>query len=178
MVRTLIFAALIAAPVGAQLPDGFATGPRIDDFGPHAPIEQATPVAADESIRHSFDVADAADPGELSRGFESVARFLNMLAAAGHDPSMLDVAVVVHGGATLDLLSATAYAERKDGADNASLALITALQAEGVRIILCGQSAAANGVAADQLLPGIEMALSAMTAHARLQQDGYSVNPF
>jgi len=28
------------------------------------------------------------------------------------------------------------------------------------------------------LLPGVEMALSAMTAHAILQQEGYTLNPF
>ena len=28
------------------------------------------------------------------------------------------------------------------------------------------------------LLPGVEMSLSAMTAHALLQQDGYTLNPF
>jgi len=27
-------------------------------------------------------------------------------------------------------------------------------------------------------LPGVTMALSAMTAHALLQQDGYTLNPF
>jgi len=28
------------------------------------------------------------------------------------------------------------------------------------------------------LAPGVEMTLSAMTAHALLQQDGYTMNPF
>ena len=43
---------------------------------------------------------------------------------------------------------------------------------------VCGQSAAYYGVATDDLLPGVEMALSAMTAHALLQQQDYSINPF
>tara|TARA_Y100000588_G_scaffold170524_1_gene184375 strand:+ start:507 stop:614 length:108 start_codon:yes stop_codon:yes gene_type:complete len=29
-----------------------------------------------------------------------------------------------------------------------------------------------------QLIPGVQMALSAMTAHAQLQQQGYTLNPF
>jgi hypothetical protein len=33
-------------------------------------------------------------------------------------------------------------------------------------------------VAAEQLIPGVKMALSAMTAHAQLQQQGYTLNPF
>jgi intracellular sulfur oxidation DsrE/DsrF family protein len=47
-----------------------------------------------------------------------------------------------------------------------------------VRFILCGQSAAANGVKKADLIEGVELHLSAMTAHALLQQDGYTVNPF
>ena len=49
---------------------------------------------------------------------------------------------------------------------------------QGVRVIVCGQSAAYYDVENDALLPGVEMALSAMTAHAVLQQQGYALNPF
>ena len=47
-----------------------------------------------------------------------------------------------------------------------------------MRFILCGQSAAAYGITPENLIPGVEMALSAMTAFALLQQNGYTVNPF
>jgi intracellular sulfur oxidation DsrE/DsrF family protein len=47
-----------------------------------------------------------------------------------------------------------------------------------VRIFVCGQSAAYYDVTTNDLLPGVEMALSAMTVHALLQQQGYSLNPF
>ena len=43
---------------------------------------------------------------------------------------------------------------------------------------MCGQSAAGQGVKKTDLLPGVELALSAMTAHALLQQQGYTLNPF
>ena len=46
-----------------------------------------------------------------------------------------------------------------------------------MRIIICGQSAAAYGVKKSDFHTGVELALSAMTAHALLQQDGYTV-PF
>ena len=45
-------------------------------------------------------------------------------------------------------------------------------------IQLCGQTAVARDISADDLLPGVTMALSAMTAHAQLQQAGYTLNPF
>ena len=69
-------------------------------------------------------------------------------------------------------------AARSDGAENGSAALIAALVDSGVEIFLCGQSAAAHGVDRDDLLPGVRMALSAMTQHALLQQRGYTLNPF
>jgi intracellular sulfur oxidation DsrE/DsrF family protein len=47
-----------------------------------------------------------------------------------------------------------------------------------VQLLVCGQSAAYCDVKSDDLLPGVEMALSAMTAHALLQQQGYTLNPF
>ena len=64
------------------------------------------------------------------------------------------------------------------GENSAGAGLIAALTDHGVRIIVCGQSAAYYDVATDDLLPGVEMALSAMTAHALLQQQGYTLNPF
>ena len=50
--------------------------------------------------------------------------------------------------------------------------------ANNVRVILCGQSAVAYNVEASQVVAGVEVELSAMTAHALLQQNGYTVNPF
>ena len=62
--------------------------------------------------------------------------------------------------------------------ENGSAAMVRAMLDHGVRFIVCGQSAAGIGVANEDLVPGVEMALSAMTAHALLQQRGYTVNPF
>ena len=39
-------------------------------------------------------------------------------------------------------------------------------------------SAAAQDVTNADLQPGVKMALSAITAHAELQRQGYSLNPF
>ncbi|MEE2877945.1 MAG: DsrE family protein, partial [Pseudomonadota bacterium] len=43
---------------------------------------------------------------------------------------------------------------------------------------LCGQTAAAREIEKDDLIPGVQIALSAMTAHAVLANQGYSLNPF
>ena len=67
---------------------------------------------------------------------------------------------------------------KNNEADNANVALIMALQKQGVDFYVCGQSAAYYGVKTEDLIPGVKMALSAMTAHALLQQKGYTLNPF
>lgn len=166
----------LAAPAAAQEPDfsAFQTGPVFEDFGPHAPVEGARPLTPDTELRIAFDVADRAQEGATgqmgrNRGFESAARFINMHVAAGVPAENIEIAVVVHGKAVFDLTT-------REG--NASAAMVEAMLAKGVRFIVCGQSAAAYGVIKADLIEGVEIHLSAMTAHALLQQSGYTVNPF
>jgi len=85
---------------------------------------------------------------------------------------------VVHGSAVYDVLTDEARAARDFGEVNPSGDMVRAMLDEGVRFIVCGQSAAGQGVSQADLMEGTEMALSAMTAHALLQQRGYTVNPF
>lgn len=175
----VILAALaMATPANAQDLSGFATGPVFDDFGPHAPIEGIADVPADTEFAIAFDVAQPAAEGARNRGLESAARFINMHVAAGVDPENIRIAVVVHGKAALDLLSDEGWAAHGKEGTNPSAPMIRAMLDHGVRFILCGQSGAAHGVEAEQLVPGVETALSAMTAHALLQQRGHTVNPF
>lgn len=169
MIATALAAAL-ATPAAAQQAsmDAFSTGPVFEDFGPHAPVEGAE-VSPLDRFDIAFDVATPAAEGARNRGFESAARFINMHVASGVREDWINLAVVVHGRAVTDLLAS------KDGPNEA---MVRAMLARGVRFIVCGQSAAAYGVTQDDLIEGVEMELSAMTAHALLQQSGYTVNPF
>ncbi|MEZ5680627.1 MAG: DsrE family protein [Erythrobacter sp.] len=165
----MIAVALVASPLAAQDMSVFKPGPVFDGFGPHAPVPGIGEVPADTEFSVAFDVAKPAEEGERNRGFESAARFINMHVAHGVPEENIRIAVVVHGKAVNDLLAR---------GDNASADMVQIMLEHGVRFIVCGQSAAAYGVTQDQLIPGVEMALSAMTAHALLQQRGYTVNPF
>ena len=168
----------LASGAGAQEADAsrFSTGPVFTEFGQVADVETTFEVPQGVALRHSFDVASRSEEG-LNRGFVSVARFVNMHARAG--VGGVQTALVVHGQAANDLLAPDAYAARFDGADNPNAALVRALLDHGTRVILCGQTAAGLGLdETSDLIPGLEVALSAMTAHAVLQQQGYSVNPF
>lgn len=156
----------------------FHAGTVIENYGQVASVETTMPIPKWAKFKVLFDTAKGAEPGSVNRTLESAARFLNMHAEAGVAETDMKVAVVFHGKGSFDLTKADFYGAKFDGAENATAGLIEALSEKGVRVILCGQSAAYHGVANDDLLPGVEMALSAMTAHALLQQQGYTLNPF
>lgn len=169
MNRIFLLPFLFALPGISQADlSSFTTGPAIEDYGPVANVDVTLPIPDGVVFKHSFDVSSRAENGEPNRTLVSAARFINMHARAGVDADRISVAVVVHGPAVHDVSG--------DGPGNADL--VATLVQHGVRIIVCGQSASYYDVQTDDLLPGVEMALSAMTAHALLQQQGYTVNPF
>lgn len=170
LVTILIFARFS----GAQL-SSFETGPVIKDFGEHAPVPTHT-VSEDATFNIAFDVTDGGEPGQVNRRFNSLARFINMHVAAGVKKESINLVLIVHGGAVFDLLNNESFQE-KYAKDNANEALLTALMENNVRVILCGQSAAARGIDISELVGGVEIELSAMTAHAVLQQNGFTLNP-
>lgn len=170
-----------SAPIAAQQPDrsAFATGPVLEQFGPNAPVPDADfAIPEDMDLFIAFDTSTPADEGMVNRTLQSAARFVNMHNAAGVEPARVRAAVVVHGKASLDLLTDEAWSAKDREGTNPTAPLIAALVDNGVRVILCGQSARAYGIGKQDLAPGVELALSAMTAHAVLQRQGYTLNPF
>ena len=174
-IKFLIVTIVISGCAQASLYD-FKAGPVFDNYGKHAAVEGVS-FPADMTLKVAFDVAEGADAGQLNRKFDTLARFINMHVANGVKLENIHLALVVHGSATLDVLNAKAYKERK-GNENANAPLLKALMSKGVRVIVCGQSATAQEVSQTQLIDGVSMDLSAMTAHARLHAEGFSVNPF
>lgn len=170
----LCLSLMSGAGASAQtLPDAFTYGPVFEEFGPSAHVETATPLPADMELKVAFDISETEERGGVNRQFETVARFMNMHARAGVARENIQPAIVVHGGAADYLLQPVPAEDASQ-----TTRLVMALIEEGVPIYLCGQSAASHGISADDLLPGVQMSLSAMTAHAQLSRDGYSLNPF
>ena len=97
---------------------------------------------------------------------------MNMHSRNGIKPENLELAIVLHGSGTRSALSDEAYSENFL-VPNSNKDLIKSLSNAGVHIYLCGQSAAFNGYSEEDLLPEVSMAVSAMTVHVRLQQEGY-----
>lgn len=159
-------------------PNDFTTGPIVEGFGPAATVPDAQTIPENAHFKVAFDTAKGSEGDALNGTLVSAARFMNMHGKVGIAADNISVAIVIHGGAAFDLLSADVHKARRDDADNPNIALIEALIAANARIILCGQTAAYRDIAQDDMLPGVELALSAMTAHAQLQQGGYTLNPF
>lgn len=117
-------------------------------------------IPIEQHIKHSFDVSD-------KRGFYTVLRFIDMNLEAGVDPDMINVAMVVHGKATMELLKES---------NNHYLDLI--LESDLVDVIVCGQNISKRNFKKDDLKNDVKIALSAMNAHNYLQSKGYTYNPF
>ena len=169
--RALLIAVLLAAPAAAT------DGPVFKGFGTHTPVEHNVAIPKGMALRHVYDVTKAAS-GKLNPGFETAARFINSHVANGVSERDVAVAVVVHGPAIAELTKPEVYTARNPGTTNASEAMVKEMLAKGVRFLVCGQAANAMGVKKADLLPGVELAISASSAHAILQAQGYTLNPF
>ena len=175
IVVTLALLALLSAPAAAQP----QSGPVILKGGTHSPVPNTTfAVPVDQTYKVSWDInVGSAKPAESNAAFEVPPRFVNQAAVLGVPRAYVQVAVVVHGTAGEELLANDEYRARK-GVDNPNIALLEEMSKAGVRIILCGQTAANRKMPRDKILPFVLVAPSAAFAHAVLHQQGFTVNPF
>ena len=174
----LLTALLLSAPALAQSREGFGPGPVLPDVGPIAPVESDLALPKGAKFKIAFDLHSRAEPGALSRQIETAARTLNMHVAAGVPQKDVQIVLIAHGPAAQDLLNPESYAKRADGKANGSLDAVKKLLGAGVEIYLCGQTAMGQKITKADLIPGVKMSLSAITAHAVYQQRGYTLNPF
>ena len=179
MARKLIVAlAMLGSPlpVMAQAP---AYTSVFEAIGKSVPVPDADFLPpANMVLKHSYDMAEKAPDGAIHPVLQSAARFVNLGVGQGMSADKVKVAVVVHGPASIDLTTANFYASKRDGKPNPNIAAIDMLTKAGVEIILCGQAAAGHGIKKSDLLPGVKLSWAASTAHAILQAEGYSLNPF
>lgn len=108
--------------------------------------------------------------------YEGVARFLDMHARAGVDPVALHLAVVLHGSAGRAVLRDDAYRTRFENT-NPDRELLEALAAEGVRFLICGQSAMYRGYRKAEMLAPVQVSPSASSAIVGLQAEGDHLLP-
>jgi len=159
-------------------PEDFHAGIAIPAFGKIADVKSDLPIPTNAVFKVRFDVPKGGKVGQVNRQLETVARFINMHVAAGMSEDNIQLAVVLHGQGAMDVTRDEYYSTQHEHAQNANADLIKALVAHKVRFYVCGQTAAYYGIGNEDLLPGVNMALSALTAHAVLNNEGYAINPF
>lgn len=149
--------------------------PRIAGFGGAYPIDGiAEPPLPGTKVL--FDLTTEAKPGEVNKGLEVVARFLNLAALAGLPHGAVTVEVVIHGPTVISCLNQAAYAT-KTGTDavNPNEKLIAALAAAGVPLWICSQAVRRQKFALNDILPAVKPATSAMAVSIKRQQAGWAV---
>lgn len=155
------------------------TGPVIRDYGAVWEIPSAD-LGVDPTATYSavFDIMQSPeDPGALNPWIETAARFLNMHAGAGVPKEQLRAVLVVHNKASKDLLADEFYRERF-GLVNPNTGLLESLMESGVEVVFCGQSSVARQVPKEEIISGVDLALSAMTALIHFQNSGYRLIKF
>ncbi len=155
-------------------------GEVVPAYGKTYPIEKPEFKTDTTSVlKVVFDVNRSFNEAEPNKLIETAARYLNMHAHAGVDPSNMYVAIVLHGKAVQDALNDDSYKSKFPGvASNPNLPLLKALSEKGVEIIICGQSATHYEVTRKNTDEHTKFALSAMTALVQLQNDNYRLINF
>jgi intracellular sulfur oxidation DsrE/DsrF family protein len=177
LLALIVASQAMAAEPGEVENNSPKTGPVIEGMGPYFDIPGGFNLQPGIHYRAVMDVAEGPQgPADLNRGIESAARFLNMHAASGIAASDMELALVLHGQAAKAALDNEAYRQRFE-VDNPNNAMLRALHDAGVKIYLCGQSAAFSGFKAEEIHPSITMAVSAMTVLTRLQIEGWALLP-
>jgi len=177
LIKLFMAAGLIPLLFSGSIAQESHTGP-VFDFVETVRVDADMVVPKDTVLKVVYDTYRGAEPGKVNSTFLSAARFIYMHVDAGHPQENIKVAIVVHGSTSLDVSQDFYYTQKHDGAKNANIAVIEALISEGVEIYICGQSAAFRGVTRENILPGVQFSLSAMTAHAMLQKKGYAIIPW
>ena len=123
------------------------------------------------------DLTSGGDADKLNSGLTKVAKYVNIYAGGGAEPVDVKIAVVFHGGATLTVLNADAYAAQFNTDGNPNLELLQQLHDTGVEFYVCGQSLVSKGAKPDDVAVFVKTAVSALTAVVNLQADGFAYVP-
>ena len=117
------------------------------------------------------------DKTAVSFSVNQLARLINLHVMGGVPKENLNVVVAVHGGAIWTIMNDQLYRE-KFGVANPHTPLYKELLDNRVRVVVCSQSMFKRKIAKDQLIPGLEVATSALTTLTQFQLMGYALLRF
>jgi intracellular sulfur oxidation DsrE/DsrF family protein len=179
MKPAILVLALAPASLAAQQPAGMTpSGPMIQSEGRSIQVDNATFKVPDGHVFKAVWIIDRGDTTGVNQQLTTIARYLNVHARHGVPKERLLAAAVVHGTGWIAILNDSAYGARYGGKTNPSKRMVEELLASGVQLVLCGQTAGFRGVKREELLPGVQLGISAMTAFNVFQAQGYQFNPW
>ncbi len=152
------------------------TNPAIKKYGKVVKLPNAVHQPRDES-KICVDLTKGGDPHKLNPAFEKIAKYVNIYHGAGKEKVIPQIAIILHGDATLTVLNADKYSKRFRTEGNPNLDCLHELHEAGVKIFVCGQSLIGKGGKPEDVVVFSDVAVSALTALVNLQADGYAYIP-
>jgi intracellular sulfur oxidation DsrE/DsrF family protein len=154
-------------------------GPIIKKFGKVYQIDNPDLVLkTDVKYKVIFDIyTDRSKDTTKNPLLNTVARFLNMHAQQGVLLENMEIAVILHGSATKNVLSNLAY-QNHFNTTNPNSQLVQELKKANVDLYVCGQSFIANGFKLEEKSSDIKLSLSALTALVEFQRNGFQIINF
>ncbi len=169
--------ALVVIGAAAHAADPEWTYPTIQGFGKIVPVpDAAMQPSKDIEYKIVFSMTGGGDADKVNPSLDRVARAVNLFTSAGVPLSHLHFVVVVHGPATPSVLD-NAHYRQKFSVDNPNAKLISELDKVGVKVVVCAQALAHNGLPRDWVDPQVEITLSAITDIVMLEQQGFVIYP-
>lgn len=172
----VLLAATVLAPSVALAQAG--TAPLlVPDYGKPFPVETPA-VGANPALdyRVVLNVTKGGADGAPPPGLLTAARLANLLAQSGVPASHRHLFVILHGAATSAVLNEAGLKARGKTA-NPSAALIAELAKAGVAVHVCGQALGEAKIARREVLPEVQVDLSAAVTVPTLQLQGYALLP-
>ena len=162
------------------LPGQQMSGPVIQSTGMSFKVEDPTfTIPAGHSFKALFIInAGGGDSARVNEQVMTMARYFNLHARNGIPDDRVKAAAVFHGNGWPAILNDSAFAARFGGKPNPSRRLVEELLQHGATLVLCGQTAGNRGIRREELLPGVKVAMSAMSAAEYLQSEGFHIIPW
>jgi intracellular sulfur oxidation DsrE/DsrF family protein len=169
-----------SAAAQSPLPGQQLSGPVIQSTGMSFKVDDPTfVIPAGHTFKAFFIInAGGGDSVRVNEQMLTMARYFNLHARNGIPPERVKAAAVFHGNGWPALLNDSAFGARFNGKPNPTKRLVEELLQSGATLILCGQTAGNRGIRREELLPGVKVAISAMSATEYLQSEGFQLIPW
>lgn len=153
------------------------TNPAVPDYGRMHPYKDVALIPSASKVHKIvFNVTGKGLMDDVNAPLWHVARAVNVYAGAGVPKENRVFAVVVHGGATDAIMSDETY-QARHGKPNPNTKILQELTDAGVKLYVCGQALADNGLGSNMINKNVTVSLSALAAVPELEAQGYALFP-